>query len=88
MLRNGEGRIRTDGAIADTLVFKTRAINHSTTSPLGQSAGSTYISYSLVNVGKQDLEVIFLDRCSRGIHEKQASLSVSLLRKVGSDLIL
>ncbi len=88
MLRSGEGRIRTDGAIADTLVFKTRAINHSTTSPFGQSVGSTFISYSLVNVGKQDLEVIFLDRCSRGIHAKQASLSVSLLHKVGSDLIL
>ena len=68
VLRSGEGRIRTDGAIADTLVFKTRAINHSTTSPFGQSAGSTCISYSLVNVGKQDLEVIFLDRCSSGIH--------------------
>ena len=32
-LLSGEGRIRTDGALADTLVFKTRAINHSTTSP-------------------------------------------------------
>ena len=32
---NGEGRIRTDGELASTLVFKTRAINHSTTSPRG-----------------------------------------------------
>ena len=32
-LLNGEGRIRTDGGLAPTLVFKTRAINHSTTSP-------------------------------------------------------
>ena len=30
---SGEGGIRTHGALADTLVFKTRAINHSTTSP-------------------------------------------------------
>ena len=30
---NGEGGIRTHGAREDTLVFKTRAINHSTTSP-------------------------------------------------------
>ena len=28
-----EGGIRTHGAREDTLVFKTRAINHSTTSP-------------------------------------------------------
>ena len=32
---NGEGGIRTHGAREDTLVFKTRAINHSTTSPGG-----------------------------------------------------
>ncbi len=31
--KSGEGRIRTDGGLAPTLVFKTRAINHSTTSP-------------------------------------------------------
>ena len=30
---NGEGGIRTHDALADMLVFKTRAINHSTTSP-------------------------------------------------------
>ena len=29
----GGGGIRTHGALADTLVFKTRALNHSTTSP-------------------------------------------------------
>ena len=34
-LDNGEGGIRTHGAREDTLVFKTRAINHSTTSPGG-----------------------------------------------------
>ena len=36
-------------------------------------------------MGKQDLEVIFLDRCSSGVHWQQASLSVSLLRKVGGN---
>ena len=30
---NGEGGIRTHDALADMLVFKTRAINHSTTPP-------------------------------------------------------
>ena len=29
----GGGGIRTHGTLADTLVFKTRALNHSTTSP-------------------------------------------------------
>ena len=32
-LMNGGGGIRTHGALADTLVFKTRALNHSTTPP-------------------------------------------------------
>ena len=31
----GEGGIRTHGTVAGTLVFKTRALNHSTTSPIG-----------------------------------------------------
>ena len=31
--KNGGGGIRTHGALADTLVFKTRALNHSTTLP-------------------------------------------------------
>ena len=31
----GEGGIRTHGTVAGTLVFKTRALNHSTTSPDG-----------------------------------------------------
>ena len=31
--RYGGGGIRTHGALADTLVFKTRALNHSTTPP-------------------------------------------------------
>ena len=35
VVQNGEGGIRTHGAREDTLVFKTRAINHSTTSPEG-----------------------------------------------------
>ena len=30
---SGEGGIRTHGTVAGTLVFKTRALNHSTTSP-------------------------------------------------------
>jgi hypothetical protein len=32
-LDGGEGEIRTHGEVAPTLVFKTRAINHSATSP-------------------------------------------------------
>ena len=35
LIRNGGGGIRTHGALADTLVFKTRALNHSTTPPNG-----------------------------------------------------
>ena len=31
----GGGGIRTHGTLADTLVFKTRALNHSTTPPKG-----------------------------------------------------
>ncbi len=45
LLLNGEGRIRTDGALADTLVFKTRAINHSTTSPGGKDILSSHHLY-------------------------------------------
>ena len=33
----GEGGIRTHGTVAGTLVFKTRALNHSTTPPEGYS---------------------------------------------------
>ena len=36
----GGGGIRTHGALADTLVFKTRALNHSTTPPEGYSVVS------------------------------------------------
>ena len=43
-LRNGEGGIRTHGAREDTLVFKTRAINHSTTSPGGQRLSDQALS--------------------------------------------
>ena len=32
-ISDGGGGIRTHGALADTLVFKTRALNHSTTPP-------------------------------------------------------
>ena len=32
---DGEGGIRTHGTVAGTLVFKTRALNHSTPSPDG-----------------------------------------------------
>ena len=32
-VKNGGGGIRTHGTLADTLVFKTRALNHSTTPP-------------------------------------------------------
>ena len=33
LISDGGGGIRTHGALADTLVFKTRALNHSTTPP-------------------------------------------------------
>ena len=41
----GGGGIRTHGALADTLVFKTRALNHSTTPPAGYSVVSEPVSY-------------------------------------------
>ena len=40
----GGGGIRTHGALADTLVFKTRALNHSTTPPDGLLSFSRLIS--------------------------------------------
>ena len=40
VIDNGGGGIRTHGALADTLVFKTRALNHSTTPPTGYSVVS------------------------------------------------
>ena len=39
--KNGGGGIRTHGTLADTLVFKTRALNHSTTPP-----GKKYSTFS------------------------------------------
>ena len=42
--KNGGGGIRTHGALADTLVFKTRALNHSTTPPVGYSIFLNLIS--------------------------------------------
>ena len=42
----GGGGIRTHGALADTLVFKTRALNHSTTPPTGYSIVSELQDYS------------------------------------------
>ena len=44
---NGGGGIRTHGALADTLVFKTRALNHSTTPPEGYSVVSELWNYSI-----------------------------------------
>ena len=41
----GEGGIRTHGTVAGTLVFKTRALNHSTTSPAGYSVVSEPLIY-------------------------------------------
>ena len=43
----GGGGIRTHGALADTLVFKTRALNHSTTPPTGYSVVSEPNNYSI-----------------------------------------
>ena len=45
LMRNGGGGIRTHGALADTLVFKTRALNHSTTPPTGYSVVSEPLIY-------------------------------------------
>ena len=44
---NGGGGIRTHGALADTLVFKTRALNHSTTPP-----GKKYLIFSFLIITK------------------------------------
>ena len=55
----GGGGIRTHGALADTLVFKTRALNHSTTPPKGLfsfnhlnsiAKGSDRLQYALLPV--------------------------------------
>ncbi len=45
----GGGGIRTHGALADTLVFKTRALNHSTTPPGGNryNASQTILAEGL-----------------------------------------
>ena len=42
----GEGGIRTHGTVAGTLVFKTRALNHSTTPPEGYSVKFELFNYS------------------------------------------
>ena len=47
VIENGGGGIRTHGALADTLVFKTRALNHSTTPPTGYSVVSELNNYSI-----------------------------------------
>ena len=44
-LKNGGGGIRTHGALADTLVFKTRALNHSTTPPGDKYSNLTFKLY-------------------------------------------
>ena len=41
----GEGGIRTHGTVAGSLVFKTRALNHSTTPPEGYSVVSELVIY-------------------------------------------
>ena len=43
----GGGGIRTHGALADTLVFKTRALNHSTTPP-----GEKYLIFNFLIISK------------------------------------
>ena len=45
--KNGGGGIRTHGALADTLVFKTRALNHSTTPP-----GKKYLIFGFPIISK------------------------------------
>ena len=44
----GGGGIRTHGALADTLVFKTRALNHSTTPP-----GEKFLILNLIIIAKE-----------------------------------
>ena len=44
----GEGGIRTHGTVAGTLVFKTRALNHSTTSP-----GEKYKIFNFISIAKE-----------------------------------
>ena len=44
----GEGGIRTHGTVAGTLVFKTRALNHSTTSP-----GEKYKIFNHIIIAKE-----------------------------------
>ena len=53
----GEGGIRTHGTVAGTLVFKTRALNHSTTSPDGLLSFSRLIS---IAKGSDSLQYKFL----------------------------
>ena len=47
VVQYGGGGIRTHGALADTLVFKTRALNHSTTPP-----GEKYLIFSFLIISK------------------------------------
>ena len=44
----GEGGIRTHGTVAGTLVFKTRALNHSTTPP-----GEKFLILNLIIIAKE-----------------------------------
>ena len=44
----GEGGIRTHGTVAGTLVFKTRALNHSTTSP-----GEKILNFNFIIIAKE-----------------------------------
>ena len=59
-LLSGEGRIRTDGGLAPTLVFKTRAINHSTTSPGSFNILSSHLNdaWSSPNLSQDDWVVV------------------------------
>lgn len=54
---NGEGGIRTPGAISRTLVFETSSISHSDTSPLGGWADSSPQVYGMARLGSTDTEV-------------------------------
>ena len=46
-ISDGGGGIRTHGTLADTLVFKTRALNHSTTPP-----GKKYLIFGFLIITK------------------------------------
>lgn len=74
LFNNGEGGIRTPGAISRTLVFETSSISHSDTSPHGGWADSSHQVYGMAGLGSTDTQVDN-SRCSRHFsHEPRRQL--------------